>query len=186
MRTQMKERVFSKADSDGSGTVDKSELQNLFDNIAEKTGGTAKSAEEAFGAIDTNADGSISKEELASGMESLMPPPSSTVEFASKGRAGGPPAAGGASKEESSSTSTDPLDTNEDGVVSALERAAGDLKALLADLTGSANDAGADAPAEGGVGKTLSAFVAEMLQQYAGAATATSREGIGSSLSVSA
>ncbi len=128
------DKLFGKVDTDGNGTVDKSELQGLFDKIAQKTGGTALSADALFSKIDTNGDGSISKDELAAGMKSLMPKPSSTVAFAQ--HAGGAPPSG-ASSGSSSSASTaplDPLDTNGDGVVSPAERAAGDLKALMSSL----------------------------------------------------
>lgn len=213
-RSQMQAKMFNKVDADGSGGVDQTELQALFTDISQKTGAVLDAAEQ-FSAMDSNADGSLSSDELAQGMQSLMPPPPSTMEFAQSrstnvqsgdlftkvdsnsdgsvdeaemtaftdmmkadtgrdspasfstldadgdgsltqdefdaGRpsgppggaggtqgAGGPPPAGapggpggpGGPKgaESSSSVSYDPLDTNEDGTVSELERLAGALK----------------------------------------------------------
>ena len=150
-RAQMKDRLFSKVDTDGSGSVDKSELQSMLDDIAKKTGATAQSADALFGKLDTDGDGSISKDELDAGMKSLMPKPASTIAFAQQSAApqgpqpGPPPGTSAAtdnSSSTSSSTATDPLDTNGDGVVSAAERAAGDLKALLGDILGAADSNG--------------------------------------------
>lgn len=213
-RSQMQAKMFNKVDADGSGGVDQTELQALFTDISQKTGAVLDAAEQ-FSAMDSNADGSLSSDELAQGMQSRMPPPPSTMEFAQSrstnvqsgdlftkvdsnsdgsvdeaemtaftdmmkadtgrdspasfstldadgdgsltqdefdaGRpsgppggaggtqgAGGPPPAGapggpggpGGPKgaESSSSVSYDPLDTNEDGTVSELERLAGALK----------------------------------------------------------
>lgn len=147
------ERMFAKIDSNGDGSVDKTELQSAFDAIAQKTGGTAQSADALFSKFDTNGDGKLSASELSTGMKSLRHKPASTVEMAgaqAKPAAGGP--AGGAS---SSSASTDPLDTNGDGVVSAMERAAGDLKAMLASLT-SAMQPSADSVQAGAAQTALS------------------------------
>lgn len=150
----MKARMFSKADADGSGGVDKTELQTMFSKIAEKTGTTAADAETQFSQMDTDGDGSLSADELDTGMKSLMPPPSSTMEFAQRMSGGqppdgpppgGPPPDGGgdeasstsstsSTSSSSSSSSTDPLDTNGDGTVSAQERAAGALKEMLQSL----------------------------------------------------
>ena len=150
------ERMFAKIDSNGDGSVDKAELQTAFDAIAQKTGGTAKSADALFGKFDTDGDGKLSASELSTGMKSLRPKPTSTVEMAgaqAKPAAGGP--AGGGSSSGATSASTDPLDTNGDGVVSALERAAGDLKAMLASLA-SAMQPSADSVQAGAAQSALS------------------------------
>ena len=149
------ERMFAKIDSNGDGSVDKAELQTAFDAIAQKTGGTAKSADALFGKFDTNGDGKLSASELDAGMKSLRSKPTSTVGMAgAQGKpAAGGPAGGGSSG--ATSASTDPLDTNGDGVVSAMERAAGDLKAMLASLT-SAMKPSADAVKAGAAQSALS------------------------------
>lgn len=138
-RAAMKERLFAKVDADGSGSVDRTEMQSLVDRISEKTGQSVGNADELLTGMDSDGDGSLNSDELDAGMKSLLPPPSSTVDFAERhtknGAAEGPPpggapAASSAASGTSSST-IDPLDTNEDGVVSAQERMAGELEALM-------------------------------------------------------
>ncbi len=175
-RAAMKERMFAKVDTDGSGSVDKSEMQTMLKAIASKNGESLGSADELMTEMDRNGDGSLSSDELDAGMKSLLPAPPSTVDFAQQhGRTGsgaaddlfaaldadgdgtigkaelsavvsgpppgpppeGAPPAGGAAagasgaSGTSSSTSYDPLDTNEDGVVSVPERMAGEAQDLL-------------------------------------------------------
>lgn len=149
----MKEKMFARVDSDGSGAVDGSELQAMFDKFSERSGQSLGSADELLTKMDSNGDGSLDADELDSGMKSLMPPPSSTMEFAGQ-RAGGaqggeggqgggpggpppgpPPSQGSSEKtansDSSSSTSTDPMDLNGDGTVSAQERATAALQQLV-------------------------------------------------------
>ena len=125
--------LFGKVDSDGDGAVSKTELQALLEAMS---GGTASqtgvSSDDAFSQLDTDGDGSLTQAEFdagrpsgpgagTGGMQAMggMPPP--------PGGPGGPGGAGGAgaASDSSSTTSYDPLDTNEDGVVSATERLAG-------------------------------------------------------------
>ena len=217
-RSAMQTRMFAKVDTDSSGSVNASELQTMLDDVSQHTGVSfQKTAQELLTAMDGNSDGSLSSDELAQGMQSIMPPPPSTMDFAqarngaqegsddlfakvdtdgdgsvsktemsdfvakmgknadsssddkfakldtdadgslsqaefeagrpqapsaSQGGApmGPPPGVGGAEKSgstsASSSTSYDPLDTNQDGTVSEMERLAGALK----DLAQSASD----------------------------------------------
>jgi Ca2+-binding EF-hand superfamily protein len=149
---KMRDKLFAKVDSDGSGSVDKTELQGLADKVAKATGGDSVNTDDIFSKSDTDGDGKLSKDEFDSALKSIMPQPSSTVDFAQAHGAGGPPpGAGGpppgggggggdsstASSADSASSSSssatyDPLDTNEDGVVSMQERLAGALKTDLA------------------------------------------------------
>ncbi len=144
-----KEKMFAKVDSDGSGGVDSSELQAMLDKMSERTGQSLGMADELLAKMDANADGSLDADELDSGMKSLMPPPSSTLQFAGQrsgseggpqGGHGGPPPGpppaqlSNAESSPSSSTSTsstDPLDLNGDGTVSAQERATAALEQLV-------------------------------------------------------
>jgi Ca2+-binding EF-hand superfamily protein len=217
-RSQMQAKMFSKVDADSSGGVDQTELQTLFTDISKKTG-TSLDASKLFTSMDTDANGSLSSQELASGMQSVMPPPS-TMDFAQSrnttaatddlfskvdansdgsvdetemtaftdkmktetgrdsptsfaqldsnsdgkltqtefdagkpgasthgaaatsatqgagstppaGGPGGPGGATGATSASSSDTTYDPLDTNQDGTVSEMERLAGALKDLI-------------------------------------------------------
>jgi len=158
-RSQMQAKMFTKVDTDSSGGVDKSEPESLMADVAKKTGvANSASTDELFSKMDSNSDGSLSSDELDQGMQSVMPPPPSTMDFAqSRSDSGtsstdndmfaqldtdsdgslsqtefeagrpqggnGPQGAGGSAT--SSTTTYDPLDTNEDGTVSAQERLAG-------------------------------------------------------------
>jgi Ca2+-binding EF-hand superfamily protein len=135
-RASRQQEMFKKVDSDGSGSVDATELQSMFDDIAKHTG-TAMSttAADALSKMDSNGDGSLDASELDKGMKSLMPQPSSTMAFAQarNGEGGPPPPPPSDGTSSTSSSSIDPLDTNKDGVVSEQERAAGeaDIQAIL-------------------------------------------------------
>jgi hypothetical protein len=149
----MRKRMFAKVDTDGSGGVDASELQKVLDKVSERSGKDVGKASDLMTQWDSDGNGNLSSDELDTGMKSLMPAPSSTVEFAQMRGGQGmdgmqmggmpPPPAGGADESSGSSTSsgssssgsTDPADTNGDGVVSAGERAAADLKRLVESLT---------------------------------------------------
>lgn len=137
-RAEMKDKLFAKVDSDGSGAVDTSELQTMLDDLAKRMGtASSTSAADTLSKLDSNGDGSLDKDELDQGMKDLMPAPSSTMAFAqARGPGGGgPPPAGGASgTSESDSTEYDPLDTNQDGVVSEQERAAGESRQAMKTL----------------------------------------------------
>jgi len=148
------DKMFAKVDADGSGSVDKTELQGLLDHIAKKTGKSLGSADDVMAKLDSNGDGSLSKDELKAGMKSLMPAPKSTVDFAHK-HGGGPrppdgdaddasgaSAASASSGTSSTSASTDPLDANGDGTVSAQERAAGAMKDVMKALMAAADTDG--------------------------------------------
>jgi Ca2+-binding EF-hand superfamily protein len=82
-RIQRQAKLFAKVDSNGSGGVDKTELQSLLDDINQKTGKTLD-ADKLFAAMDGNSDGSLSSAELAKGMKAVMRPAHSTMDFAQK------------------------------------------------------------------------------------------------------
>lgn len=122
------DKMFARIDANGSGEVDKTELNSMLDDMATRTGKTGKlSADELLAKADANGDGSLDKTELEQGMKSLMPAPASTLAFAqARGASGGPGGPPPPSDGETSDDSTlDPQDTNQDGVVTELERAAG-------------------------------------------------------------
>ncbi len=136
--SKMKEELFAKVDADGSGKVDKTELQGMLDATVNKSGGTTR-AEDVFARADGDGDGNLSADELDAGMKSLMPPPANTLEFAqsrggAEGPKGPPPGPPPSASEASSTGELDPLDTNEDGTVSEQERAAGELAEAMNDL----------------------------------------------------
>lgn len=86
-----REKPFQRADGDGSGRVDGEELKALLAKAAERSGDEAVDAGTVMGSFDADGDGGLDEQELGKAMRSLMPPPSSTVEFAQRGPGGPPP-----------------------------------------------------------------------------------------------
>ncbi len=119
--TQMASDIFSSNDADEDGLLSLSELDI---------------SEEIFTSLDADDDGSITQEELAQGLTTLF----ESVESGemSKDEAGevlsqmgvdkpsGPPPGGGGAGATSEEEDYDDADTNQDGVVSALEQEAYD------------------------------------------------------------
>lgn len=160
--------MFAKVDTDGSGGVDQAELQSLLDKVS-KQGSTADStaatsAADTFNQFDIDGDGSLSQDELGEGMKSLMPAPSSTVEFAQArgGEACGPPPPA-----SDASTSYDPLDTNQDGVVSAQEQAAGEATQAALESLLEAVDTNQDGELSRGELDTFKQLASMVLKEYA-------------------
>ena len=108
-RAQHQAKMFAKVDTDSSGGVDQTELSSMLNDVASKTGASLGDSQELFTKMDSNADGSLSSDELDKGMKGLMPPPS-TMDFAQSRGMGG------------SNGSQDDLfskvDTDSDGAVS--------------------------------------------------------------------
>lgn len=230
---RMQEKILAKMDEDGSGGVSQSEFQTAITDIASKTGvSNDKSAEELFSTADSDGDGSLSADELGTAMQSVMPPPPSTLAFAQSrsassaqdsgsdemfakldtdgdgtlsqaefeagrpdnaegtGGTGGPqamggmpppPPPGGVKGSDASSETTDPLDTNGDGVVSAAERAAGEeadpIQALMDAL---------DADQDGQVSQTeVDSFVQQLSAQLEAAAKEYTKTANGTSSTTS-
>jgi Ca2+-binding EF-hand superfamily protein len=80
-RSQMQAKMLARVDTNSNGGVDQTELQALFSDISSKTGTTLDAASQ-FSTMDSNSDGSLTSDELAKGMQNLMPAPPSTMEFA--------------------------------------------------------------------------------------------------------
>jgi len=125
MRSQLQAKMFAKADSDGSGGVDKTELNSLFNDIAQKTGSTASSTDtdKLFAKMDGNGDGTLSSDELASGMQSLMPPPPpppSTMDFA-QSRSSTDTASTGTTSTDTGDDLFSKIDSDADGKISKSE-----------------------------------------------------------------
>ncbi len=253
-RSQHQAKMFAKVDTDGSGGVDQTELDSMLSKISEKTGASVGDAKELFTQMDSNSDGSLSSDELDTGMQALMPPPPSTMEFAqSRGMGGsedsqddlfakvdtdgdgsvsqdelkvltdkiqedtgqdlsedfakldtdgdgslsqtefeagrpqppegsqgaqgpggpggprGPGGPGGAQGASSSDTTYDPLDTNQDGTVSEVERMVGELQEAIAGLSSEDDDSKTAANAEiAALAQKIYAQVANDLQDQTG------------------
>ncbi|HKX44959.1 MAG TPA: EF-hand domain-containing protein [Burkholderiaceae bacterium] len=183
------DRMFAKVDADGSGSVDSTELQGMLDHISETSGTTLGSADDLMKTMDADGNGTLDQSELADGMKSLMPPPSSTVDFA-QGRGGMPPppppedgggdgmsCSGDDSSSSDGTSATGDLASQLDDLFSAIDtdgdKSISDSEAqtfqqnVQAALDSSSTDAAQ---------QSLSSFIEKVLQQYAqnGAATATS------------
>lgn len=172
--------LFGKVDSDGDGAVSKTELQALLEAMS---GGTASqtgvSSDDAFAALDTDGDGSLTQAEFDAGRPSGdgaqaggMPPGGAGGTGGPRG-AGGPGGLGGAGG-TSETTTYDPLDTNEDGVVSLTERLAGATSTTKQDAVTalfSAIDTDGDKTISASESKT---FIDQLTSQFASAAAASS------------
>lgn len=169
--------LFGKVDSDGDGAVSKTELQALLEAMS---GGTASqtgvSSDDAFAALDTDGDGSLTQAEFDAGRPSGGEaqaggmPPGGAGGPSGAGGPGGPGGAGGTSE----TTTYDPLDTNEDGVVSLTERLAGATSTTEQDAVTalfSAIDTDGDKTISASESKT---FIDQLTSQFASAAAASS------------
>lgn len=93
-QAKMQEWLLSEADADGSGGIDTSELQTVLDGVSEKTGVKLDiSASDLLAQADSDGNGTLGAAELGQAMQSVLPPPPSTMEFA-QGRSGEPGQAG--------------------------------------------------------------------------------------------
>ena len=118
---RLAERLLSQFDTDSSGSVDSTELQNLLSDVSQKTGisTSSTSASDLLSASDSNGDGSLSASELGNALKSVLPPPPSTMDFVQS-------RSGNSSNSTSSTTATgqagddlfSQLDTNGDSSVS--------------------------------------------------------------------
>ena len=136
--------LFSKVDSDGSGSVNTAELTSMLKQMSGDDSISDEDAQALFSALDSDGDGALTQSEFDAARPQApggMPPPaqasggaaaasstSASGEAAPAGGAGGAGGAAGAGGASSSTTVYDELDTNEDGEVSAQERLAGALK----------------------------------------------------------
>jgi hypothetical protein len=114
---QMAQKFFKKADANGDGSIDKSELKTMLS----KGPGGAKSDQEIdkiFAKMDTDGDGKISESENENQMKK-MAANGGPVEHG--GTKGAPPKGGAAGSSSDSGKVYDPKDKNKDGVVSAQE-----------------------------------------------------------------
>lgn len=192
------ERMFSKVDADNSGSVDSTELQDMLDHVSQMSGTSLGSADEVMKTMDSDGDGSLSQSELTDGMKSLMPPPSSTVDFA-QGKPGGmppppPPEDGGEGMSCSAVGSSDDSTSAADGLASKLTDlftaidGDGDksISAEEAETFQQNVQAALDSTSTDAASQSLSSFVERVLQQYASNAAASTSASSESSLSVSA
>lgn len=172
--------MFAKADTHGDGSVDQAELGAMLDKISQKTGTSFGDTVKVFASMDTNGDGSLSADELGKGMKNIMPLPPSTVDFAQAHRGGGGCEGGqqgvGAGSGASTSTSFDPLDTNQDGTVSAAERLAGDTKTDPLQTLFKAIDTNSDGKISQSESDDFATKLSDLVSQSSSSATATTAD----------
>lgn len=137
-RAAKKESLFAKLDTNGSGTVDSTELQGLLDKVAAKTGTTAPKAADVLAKLDTDGNGTLDKSELKAGIKSLLPAPNSTHEFAAQHVPAG-------SDPISKAPTFEQLDSDGDGTISKAEFSAGTAQAST-DIAKPSDANGAVAP----------------------------------------
>lgn len=164
--------LFSKVDGNGDGAIDSDELAALQEEMGIEDDG-------AMDRLDTDEDGSLSAEEFAAGRPQAGQGAQGGQAMGGMGGPGGPGGAGGSDGTESASSTTyDPLDTNQDGVVSAQERAVGELKEAMQKLLEAA-DANGDDSIDAGEASAMQDALSQALQ----AAESSSSAGSGASSS---
>ena len=164
--------LFAKIDTNGDGSIDKAESQVLSDKIKAETG---KDTSDMFGKLDKDGDGKLTKAEFDAGK------PKDGVQGAGGNKGpggpdgpGGPPPpggpGGGAGKAESSASTTyDPLDTNQDGTVSEMERLVGAIKdAVSASKSGSKDNSSDSDGDNGAIAKLAKLIYAQIAAGFAG------------------
>ena len=118
------ERLLSKIDADGNGGVSDTELQGLLDDVAKISGVSSQTrAADLVKRYDSNGDGNLNADELGKTMQSVLPPPPSTMAFA---QSRGDSATGQAGDDLFGK-----VDSDGDGAVSKTE-----LQALLEAMSG--------------------------------------------------
>jgi Ca2+-binding EF-hand superfamily protein len=156
------ERLFQKADTDGSGGVDSTELQSMLDHVSKKTGVSLDvSSTELLSKADANSDGTLDSTELKTAMESVLPAPS-TMDFAAQTGQRPPP----------------PSDESE---VSADAQTLSDSLQALKELFKSADTDGNASLTE----TELNAFVQKLLTQYTQVSQGGTSTATGSTLNAS-
>jgi Ca2+-binding EF-hand superfamily protein len=84
---KMQERFFAKADVNGDGSIDKTELTSTLEKISKRTGSTSSiDVDSLVSALDSSGDGSISPSELSENASALFEQ--------LRGKLGGPRAGG--------------------------------------------------------------------------------------------
>jgi len=169
----LQEKLFTKLDADGNGSIDKSELSDFMSFVASAQGTQASDSSQLFSKLDTDGDGAVSQSELADGARSLFQQLRSQMMSASSGTSQ-PPAVDQSRMDDLFSK----MDANGDGSVSKDE-----LGSFL-----SANPP--PAPPEGGHGRhggRLFAKLDSLLDQYrATASTGSSDDAAHTGLSLAA
>lgn len=142
--------MFSKVDSNGDGSLDKSELKALAAKIKSDTG---TDVSEKLDKLADDNGGKVSKDQFQAALEKERPsgPP---------GSMGGPGGASGTQSASKDDKTYDRLDTNRDGIVSEIER-------LVGELTNASGSKGRDAQgsSDASSDKSASLDIATLVKQ---------------------
>jgi len=126
------DNLFAKVDTNSDGSVDEAEMTAFTDKMKADTGMDSPTS---FATLDADSDGKLTQTEFEAGKPGATEGTQSASATGGPKGAGGPPPAGGpggAGDAAATDSSTyDPLDTNQDGTVSELERLAGALKEFV-------------------------------------------------------
>ncbi|MFZ5979382.1 MAG: EF-hand domain-containing protein [Candidatus Zixiibacteriota bacterium] len=71
---QMKEKMFTKLDSDGDGALNRTELESFAEELSQKSGQTVD-LDEFISSLDSDGDGIVSQDEFMTGGPTAPPPP---------------------------------------------------------------------------------------------------------------
>jgi len=173
------EKLFSKLDVDGNGSIDQSELSQFVNFAASSTSSTSATSDsgaaDLFKSMDTDGDGTLSKTELADGAKKLFDELRTQLMSASGGLSAVASTSGTSSSEATDGTSATNALTS--APTSAASSGGGSTGAASTDAT-SANGASADAtqgPAPGRHhhhgGGGMFAKIASLIDQYRSTAT---------------
>lgn len=152
-RSEMQAKMMAKVDTDSSGSVDQAELQTMLSDISQKTGMRIDSnGADTFSKMDSNADGTLSSDEVDKGMHNLMPAPPSTMDFA---QSRSTDSTGGSAGSQDDLFAK--VDTNGDGALTQAELEAGRPQGGAQDPDGPPPPGGPGGPGgAGGVRKSES------------------------------
>jgi len=139
--TEVTKSFFSAVDPTGSGSFDKKALSG----VADKVSISPAAVDAMFNLMDSNADGSVTKQEFTDLLQTMKPQEGSASSNATP-QAGMAPPPGGPPPQNAAASSTeislDPADTNGDGTVSAAEALAYSLSSsTVADNTSNVDTA---------------------------------------------
>lgn len=127
--TKMQERLFSKADTDGNGSIDKTELAALMESTSGSNGSSSSvSADELFSQMDGDGDGQITQQEATDAASKLLEDLQSQFMQSGMGAMAGmpppPPPPEGGSGETDEEDMFSSIDTDGDGNISKAELSA--------------------------------------------------------------
>ena len=124
-QTHAVDQLFKKADANSDGKLTKDELTVALESAGDTEADSKTKADAFFKMLDTSSKGYVTKNDVTQGSQKAQGAPPGTGARPAGGGGGG---GGGGGSTSATSATTDPADTNGDGVVSAEEQLAYQLK----------------------------------------------------------